>query len=156
MIDALNKQVEVEFHAAYTYLAFSVALKAAGYEGMGQWFRKQYAEECEHAMLFVNFLEERGASVVIPAITPDAVEVVQPMPIFETTLAMEKDVTAKINDLMTIAVELKDYASQDMLFGLVREQVEEESTVSGIIDKLKLTENNTRALLHIDEKLGAR
>lgn len=156
MIDALNKQVQVEFHAAYTYLAFSVALKAAGYEGMGSWFRKQYAEECEHAMMFVSYLEERGADVVIPAIAPDAVESAAPMAIFQTTLAMEKDVTTCINALMTLAVDLKDYATQNMLFALVSEQVEEESTVKGILDKLKLTEGNPRALLHIDEKLGAR
>ncbi|MFI3244187.1 MAG: ferritin [Akkermansia sp.] len=156
MIEALNKQIQVEFHAAYTYLSFSVALKAAGYDGMGSWFRKQYAEECEHAMQFVHYLEERGAAVTIPAIVPDAPACTEPLAIFETTLAMEKDVTSKINDLMTLAVELKDYASQDMLFGLVREQVEEESTVSGIIDKMKLAGGNSRALLHLDDKLGAR
>ncbi len=156
MIDALNKQVQVEFHAAYTYLAFSVALKSAGFEGMGSWFRKQYAEECEHAMMFVNYLEGRGATPVIPTITPDCPASAEPLAIFLTTLEMEKDVTSKINELMTLAVDLKDYASQDMLFGLVREQVEEEGTVSGILDKFKLAENNPRALLHLDEKLGAR
>lgn len=156
MIDALNSQVQAEFHAAYTYLSFSVALKAAGYEGMSKWFRKQYSEECEHAMLFVNYLEERGASPVIPSITPDAPPASEPLAIFETTLAMEKDVTSKINDLMTLAVDLKDYASQDMLFGLVREQVEEESTVMGILDMLKISGGASRALLHIDEKLGSR
>ena len=43
-----------------------------------------------------------------------------------------------IDKLVDVASAEKDKASQDFLWGFVREQVEEEATVQGILDKIKL------------------
>ena len=48
-------------------------------------------------------------------------------------LKWEKEVTTNINDLMSIAIDQKDYASQDFLRWFVTEQVEEEATMSHLI-----------------------
>ncbi|HAC43259.1 MAG TPA: ferritin, partial [Paraprevotella xylaniphila] len=45
-------------------------------------------------------------------------------------------------------------ASQDFLWGYVREQVEEESTAQGILEKIRKADK--AALLFIDDKLGQR
>lgn len=42
-----------------------------------------------------------------------------------------------IDNLVSIASAEKDNATQDFLWGFVREQVEEEATAQGIVDKLK-------------------
>jgi ferritin len=56
---------------------------------------------------------------------------------FELALNWEKAVTGKINDLMAIAIEEKDYASQDFLRWFVTEQVEEEATMSHLVTLAK-------------------
>ena len=53
-----------------------------------------------------------------------------------------------------VAADEKDKASQDFLWGFVREQVEEEATVQGIVDKIKL--GGEAGLFYLDAQLGAR
>lgn len=59
-----------------------------------------------------------------------------------------------IDKLVDVAAAEKDKATQDFLWGFVREQVEEEATAQGIVDKIKLGGNV--ALYHLDMQLGAR
>ena len=49
---------------------------------------------------------------------------------------------------------LKGQGFSGFLVGFVREQVEEEATVQGILDKIKL--GGDVALYHLDIQLGAR
>ena len=50
----------------------------------------------------------------------------------------------------------KDYATNNFLQWFVNEQVEEESTVEGIIDKLNLIGDAKSGLFMLDRELGAR
>ena len=56
--------------------------------------------------------------------------------------------------LVSIASAEKDNATQDFLWGFVREQVEEEATAQGIVDKLKKAGDT--GLLFIDAQLAKR
>lgn len=75
---------------------------------------------------------------------------------FEETLKHEKVVTQLINDLVTIAKEEKDYASDNFLQWFVNEQVEEEETAQGIIDSLRLIGDNGFGIYSLDKELGTR
>jgi len=79
-----------------------------------------------------------------------------PKEAFEDTLNHEKVVTGKIYQLMDMAIELKDYATQNMLKWFVDEQVEEEDTVRKIVGKLEKIENIPAALYALDKRLGKR
>ena len=59
-----------------------------------------------------------------------------------------------IDILVSIASAEKDNATQDFLWGFVREQVEEEATAQGIVDKLKKAGDT--GLLFIDAQLAKR
>ena len=74
--------------------------------------------------------------------------------VFEHVYKHECHVSSLIDELVNVASEVKDKASQDFLWGFVREQVEEEATVQGILDKIKL--GGDVALYHLDIQLGAR
>ena len=50
-------------------------------------------------------------------------------------ISHECHVSELIDKLVDVAADEKDKASQDFLWGFVREQVEEEATVQGIVDK---------------------
>lgn len=54
------------------------------------------------------------------------------------------------------ATHKKDHATYNLLQWFVKEQVEEESTVSEIISKLKLVKEDGYGLLMIDNELGSR
>ena len=48
----------------------------------------------------------------------------------------------------------KDKATQDFLWGFVREQVEEEATAQGIVDKIKKAGDT--GIFFVDSQLGQR
>ncbi len=66
----------------------------------------------------------------------------------------ECHVSELINKLVDLASAEKDKASQDFLWGFVREQVEEEATAQSLIDMIKKA--GEAGLFFIDSKLAAR
>ena len=153
---ALNKQVNAELWSSYLYLSMSYDMDSKGYEGIASWFASQAKEEFEHATRFMKFIGEMDGKITLMPIekvdqTWDSVENA-----FEDTLKHEKVVTGKIHKLMDMAIELKDYATQNMLKWFVDEQVEEEDTARKILEKLKRIGNNPVALYAIDKELGGR
>jgi len=78
------------------------------------------------------------------------------MDAFQDTLKHEQGVTARINALMDLAIELKDHATVSYLKWFIDEQVEEEASVQDVINKLKLVEGNPSALYMLDKELAAR
>ena len=53
-----------------------------------------------------------------------------------------------------MAAAEKDKATQDFLWGFVREQVEEEATAQGIVDKIKKAGDT--GIFFVDSQLGQR
>ena len=77
-----------------------------------------------------------------------------PLEVFQHVYEHECKVSKMIDNLVSIASAEKDNATQDFLWGFVREQVEEEATAQGIVDKLKKAGDT--GLLFIDAQLAKR
>jgi ferritin len=153
---ALNQQINAELWSGYLYLSISCDMDNKGYEGMAHWFALQAKEEFEHATRFMKFLGEKGGKVALMPIETVKQEWTDPKQAFEETLHHEKVVTEKIHKLMDMAVELKDYATQNMLKWFIDEQVEEEDIARKIVEKLKRIENSPTGLYALDKQLGKR
>jgi ferritin len=54
-------------------------------------------------------------------------------------LKWEKEVTRRINELMAIAVEDKDYQSQSFLKWFIDEQLEEENSMLTLLNVVKMS-----------------
>ncbi|MDO4163024.1 MAG: ferritin-like domain-containing protein, partial [Bacteroides sp.] len=74
--------------------------------------------------------------------------------VFEQVYEHECRVSKMIDELVDVASAEKDKATQDFLWGFVREQVEEEATASGIVDMLKRA--GETGVYYVDSKLGER
>ncbi|MCL2561757.1 MAG: ferritin [Rikenellaceae bacterium] len=153
---ALNEQVNSELSSAYLYLSMSYDMDSKGYEGMACWFALQAKEEFEHATRIMKFIGETGGKVKLEPIGKVRQEWDSPKNAFEEVLATETNVTGKIHRLMDMAVELKDYATQNMLSWFVGEQVEEEDSARKILEKLKKVEDSPAAMCALDAQLGKR
>lgn len=154
--EALNAQINAEFWSAYLYLSMSSYLAHAGYPGFAKWFKIQFQEEQAHAQIFVNYILSRNGRVILKAIDSVKTEWTSPLNCFEETLEHENKVTSLINDLYSISLEEKDFATQSMLKWFIDEQVEEEQNAMEIIDNLKMIKDNGYGLYMIDKELGAR
>lgn len=154
--DALNEQINAEFWSAYFYLSMSSYLAHAGYPGFAKWFNVQFQEEQAHAQIYVNYVLSRGGRVVLKPIAEVKSEWTSVLNCFEETLEHENKVTSLINNLYSIALEEKDFATQSMLKWFIDEQVEEEKNAQEIIDNLKMIKDNGYGLYMIDKELGTR
>ena len=154
--DALNAQINAEFWSAYLYLSMGMHFENTGNAGVANWFKIQFKEEQAHAEIFMNYLNSRGGRVVLKPIDGVPTSWESPLAAFEATLEHEQKVTALINNLYALAVEEKDYATTGKLDWFVSEQVEEEETAQGLIDRLKLVGDNGMGLYMLDQELAAR
>ncbi|MBQ2541242.1 MAG: ferritin [Paludibacteraceae bacterium] len=154
--DAINAQINAEMWSAYLYLSMSAYCQDQGYSGMANWFFIQFKEEQDHAQIFYNYLISRGGRVLLKAIDAVDTEWASPLAAFEATYAHEQHVTALINNLMTIAIEEKDYAAQSRLQWFIDEQVEEEENAVDLINKLRMLDGNGYGLYVLDQELAAR
>ena len=156
MIDELNGQINKEIYSAYLYLAMSAYSESKGLKGFANWLYVQYQEEMTHAMRLYNYLLEQGGEVELRAIEQPPKEFGASLEMFEKVLAHEQFITKSINELVDLAIQEKDHATQIMLQWFVTEQIEEEANDNEIIDQLKLAGKEGGALFMIDKELGTR
>lgn len=156
MEEAINKQINAELYSAYLYASMAAYFESQGLAGFASWMRVQFEEEQFHAFRFFDWINERNGRVTLTPIEGPQTEWKDPVDVFENTQAHEAHVTSLINDLMSIAIEEKDYATVNFLQWFVNEQVEEESTAAHILDELRMVYGNGQGLLMLDRELGTR
>ena len=152
--DALNDQIGYEFYSAYLYLAMSAHFETLNLKGFAAWMRTKFSEEQVHALKFFDYVNARGGKVVLPALAQPQGSWETNLAAFEAALAHEQGVTARIHKLYELALAEKDYPTQALLQWFITEQVEEEQTVTGIIEQLKLIDARGTAVLMLDHRLN--
>ena len=138
----LNDQIGAEFGAAHAYLAMYCAFDRMALKFLAKRFLKQHDEEREHGMKILHYLHEVGGTVSLEAIAKPKKDYKNVEAIVSTALQNELDITAKINDLMTLAESEKDYATRSFLEWFVDEQVEEVSSMTDLLNVVKLAGDN--------------
>ena len=154
--DAINEQIKNELYSGYLYLAMSADFESKNLPGFAHWMRMQAEEEQEHALKFFDFVNDRGARVVLQAIDQPPVEWESPLAVFEQTLEHEQKVTGLIYQLYELALEENDYPTQVMLQWFIDEQVEEEKNATEIVETLRLAGEKGQALIMMDRALARR
>ena len=152
--DAINEQITAEMWSANLYLSMSFYFEKEGFSGFANWMKKQSQEELEHAYVMADYIIKRGGVAKV-----DKIDVVPsgwgtPLEVFEHVYKHECHVSKMIDELVSVASAERDNATQDFLWGFVREQVEEEATAQGIVDKIKKA--GDAGIFFIDSQLGQR
>ncbi len=156
MQKALSGQMNAELYSSYLYLSMNAYFKSVNLDGFANWMYYQAQEELEHAMKFYDFICQRGGRVQLAQIEAPPSEWNSPLAVFEDTLAHEQKVTGLINDLVEIANKERDHASQIFLQWFVSEQVEEEDSVGGVLEQLKLMGEAKGGLFMMDREMAKR
>ena len=154
--DALNEQINAELYSSYLYLSMAAYYEDEGLPGFASWMRAQADEENAHAMRIYDFIIDRDGRVMLDNIDSPPTEWSSPTAAFEAAYEHEVEITAMIDDLVALAREENDTATENMLQWFVAEQVEEEATAQGVLDKLKHIGDDGPGLLMVDQELGQR
>jgi ferritin len=134
----------------------SAHFESANLKGCAHWMRIQYDEEMIHAFKIYDFIHARGGRVTLAEIARPIPRLESPVGVFQEALEHEHKVTALINDLVSLAMELRDYATNSFLQWFVNEQVEEEANVEAIIQQLAMVGDSRNGLFMLDRQLAGR
>ena len=156
MQEALNVQINKELYSAYLYLSMAAWCESVNLSGFSSWMTTQAREEVSHAEKFFGYLNERGGRVLLRSIEGPPTEWGSVLEVFERVLEHERLVTSLINGLVKLARSEDDYATEAFLQWFVSEQVEEESTAAGVVERLKLAGEKGSGLFMLDREMGTR
>jgi len=153
---AINDQINAEIWSAYLYLSMSAWFEGQNLPGFANWMKVQWQEEVSHAMKFFDYVHERGGKVTLQPIAGVKTDWKDLVEVFDETLTHERHVTSLINNLVNIAIEEKDHATNNMLQWYVSEQVEEEANAEAILEELKMIGGHGHGILMIDREMRGR
>ena len=156
MEKALNEQVNAELYSAYLYLSMEAYFKSLNLNGFANWMMVQIQEEVSHAMKIYGFIDERGGRIALKEIEGPITEWDSPLAVFEAVYEHEQKVTGMINNLVNLAIEEKDHATNSFLQWFVNEQVEEEASADQLVQQLKMMEKAPGGMFMLDRELGQR
>ncbi len=153
MSDGLNKQINMEMQAYYTYLSMSAYFEDKALKGFASWMFHHSEEEMMHAMKIYDFIHSRRGRVKLSALTEPPYDWSTPVEAVQSALEHEQKVTKSIHQLVKLAREEGDYATDSFLQWFVDEQVEEEEVVDDLLQKLMLIGDFSPGLYLLDREL---
>lgn len=156
VVELLNQQINKEFYSAYLYLDFSNFYYDQGLDGFGNWYKIQAQEERDHAMLFIQYLQNNGAKAELKAIAKPEIVLDSAKTVLAEGLKHEQYVTSLIHNIYDAAYSVKDFRTMQFLDWFVKEQGEEETNAEGLVKKYELFGDDPKSLYMLDSELGAR
>lgn len=152
---AINEQIKREEFSSRLYLSMAIWCEANGYPGAAAFLYRQADEERMHQLKFVHYVNDRGGKASLMALTTPENHFESLSHVFKQVMEHEQYITASINDLYEVTLSEKDYTTGNFLQWYINEQIEEESTMATILDKINLIGAEKGGMFHIDKELGA-
>ncbi|NLC96408.1 MAG: ferritin [Erysipelotrichaceae bacterium] len=152
----LNSQINKEFFSAYLYLGFANWFGDLGLNGFANWYTIQAQEERDHALLFLEYMQNNGLNIDLEAIEKPVQSFEKSRDILVEGLNHEKFVTDSIHTIYEAALENKDYRTTQFLDWFIKEQGEEEKNADDLIRRWDLFAEDSKALYMLDNELAQR
>ena len=153
IISLLNEQIAIEANASSYYLSVASWCKVTGYEGAACFFRNHSAEEREHMLKIIQYLNELKIHAEIPSIEKPPQKMKSLEQVCKTALQNEQKVTKSINKIIDTAQKENDHRTNVFLEWFVNEQIEEEDLFETIMQKFDVIGRDKLALYEIDKIL---
>jgi ferritin len=131
--DLLTAQIGHEFTASQQYTAFAVWFDQQALPQLAGRFYAQALEERNHAMMIVKYLLDRGLDVTVPAIPQLAPVPTTVTDVLAFSVAQEEQVTGQFEQIIAAARADADYLAEQFTHWFLKEQVEEVSTMSTLL-----------------------
>ena len=154
--DLLNNQINKDWYSAYLYLSFSNYYSEAGLDGFQNWYMVQAQEERDHALLFIQYLQNNGEKVVFESVDKPEADFKDNMEPIQKGLEHERYVTGLINAIYGAAKDVNDFRTTQFLDWFVKEQGEEEKTADDLVKKMELFGSDAKGLYMLNSELGGR
>jgi len=156
--DGLNKQINMELLASYTYLAMAFHFERSdvALPGFHRFFKKQSEDERHHAMMLMEYLNKRGGNIVLADIAkPSKRSWDSPLEAMQDALSLEKQVNQALLDLHSIGSSHNDANFCDFIESeFLTEQVDSIRELAGYVTRLKRVGPGLGEYMFDNETLG--
>ena len=152
----LNDQINKELYSAYLYLDMANFYDDLDLDGYANYYMIQAQEERDHALLFLEYMQNNGLKVTLEAIAKPDKEFSNVLDPLNIAAEHERYVTALINNIYHEAHQAKDYRTMKFLDWFVDEQMEEEDNADKMISRYKLFGQDPRGLYLLNQEYAAR
>lgn len=171
LVELMRNQVNKELESAYLYLEFANFFTQNSLNGYAHWYRVQAKEEIDHALKFIDYLNDAGMAVCLrPVGRPQdtltemynleingSCDVSLIPSILKSGLNHEMYITALIEKILSVAQDCNDYRATRFLELFIDEQTEEEKNAMELLNNYTLFACDCRAgLLLTDKRLAKR
>lgn len=142
--DMLNEQIAQENESSFAYLSQAVWCDRKGFQGAAKFLYKQSADEREHMLRIIAYLNELEATVQVPTQQKGVAKSSYPSlhTIFTEVLHNETKVTASIHKIVAHVLKVKDYRTFSFLQWFLEEQREEERVAQRAIELFDIMGND--------------
>ncbi|WP_185863088.1 ferritin [Blattabacterium cuenoti] len=151
----LTRQLNRESESSQLYLSMASWSERKGYEGVCEFLYDHSNEERIHMLKLIRYINKRGGNAIlnndrmlIPNITSLSLK-----ELFMKLFEHEKTISKEINLLVEISLQEKDYFTYNFLQWYVKEQIEEESLIKTILDKIELIREDKGGLYLFDKDM---
>lgn len=156
MAAKINEQIKNELYSGHLYLSMAAYCSSVDMDGFANFFIVQEQEERFHAMKFYHYLVEQNHDVKVYGLDQPQQDFKSLEEVFDLAWKHEQHVTELLNDIMHLAVEEKDYATQSLLKWYIDEQVEEEASMLKILKQIQMVGEKGHGIFMLDAQLGGR
>jgi ferritin len=133
-VQALNDQVANELAASHQYVAIAAHYESQTLPQLARFFYAQAIEERGHAMMMIKYLLDTDAPVRLREVSAPTTSWDDHIAPIRMALEQERKVSTQIGELFAVAREEHDYLSEQFVQWFLKEQVEEEATMTEILD----------------------
>lgn len=151
--ELLNNQIKLECFSSQLYLSMAVWSENKGMPGVAEFMYNHAEEERSHMLKIIRFVNERGGEAIISGISKPESEFESLKNMFETVYDHEVMISKKINEIIDLAIQEKDHASNNFLQWYVSEQIEEETLAKLILDKVYMIGEDKGGLYLFDKDI---
>ena len=152
--ELINRQIKAEAMSSQIYLAMATWAENKGINGTAEFLYNHSEEERMHMLKLVRFVNERGGKAIIPALEAPQSDFSSVREVFSLLLEHELSVTEKINEVVFVCQEEKDYTTHNFMQWFVAEQLEEEALARNILDKLSMIGDDKGGLYLFDRDMA--
>ncbi len=142
----LLEQIGHEFTASQQYAAFAVWFDQQALPQLAGRFYAQSLEERNHAMMIVQYLMDRGIDVTIPPIPQLAAVPTTVSDVLAFSVKQEEQVTTQFERIIAAARQDADYLAEQFTHWFLKEQVEEVSAMSTLLQVAQRVSDNLMLL----------
>jgi ferritin len=111
----LNVQINLEYYSSNLYFLMSSWCKAKELDGAAGFLMAHANEELAYMHKLFNYINETGGQAIVSGIESPENQFKDLKDIFEQTYKHEKYIATKINELVELTLNQKDYATFNFL-----------------------------------------